>query len=146
MTPADLASIYRQYIACLNTKDWSNLGRFVHDEVSHNGKRIGLAGYRQMLENDYASVPDLHFNIELLVAEPLCREPAAIQLFAKSPVSGAGCRRAEGFVRGERLLCVQGRTDRRGPLCHRQGRHRGAAVDSVRARMILRPRLESVGS
>ena len=70
MTPANLASIYRQYIACLNTRDWSNLGRFVHDEVSHNGKRIGLAGYRQMLENDYASIPDLHFNIELLVAEP----------------------------------------------------------------------------
>jgi len=23
-----------------------------------------------MLENDYASIPDLHFNIELLVAEP----------------------------------------------------------------------------
>lgn len=70
MTPAELASIYRNYIACLNARDWSNLGRFVHDEVSHNGNRIGLAGYRQMLENDYATIPDLRFNIDLLVTEP----------------------------------------------------------------------------
>jgi len=69
MPPPELASIYRDYIACLNAKDWPNLGRFVHEEASHNGNRIGLAGYRQMLENDYASIPDLHFNIELLVAE-----------------------------------------------------------------------------
>ncbi|MCQ4286929.1 ester cyclase [Pseudomonas stutzeri] len=70
MTPVDLASIYRDYIVCLNARDWPNLGRFVHDEVRHNGKQIGLAGYRQMLENDYATIPDLRFNIELLVAEP----------------------------------------------------------------------------
>ena len=70
MTPAELASTYRNYIACLNATDWSNLGRFVHDEVSHNGNRIGLAGYRQMLENDYATIPDLRFNIDLLVTEP----------------------------------------------------------------------------
>ena len=70
MTPAELASIYRNYIACLNARDWSNLGRFVHDEVSHNGNRFGLAGYRQMLENDYATIPDLRFDIDLLVAEP----------------------------------------------------------------------------
>ena len=70
MTPAELASTYRNYIACLNARDWSNLCRFVHDEVSHNGNRIGLAGYRQMLENDYATIPDLRFNIDLLVTEP----------------------------------------------------------------------------
>ncbi len=70
MTPPELASIYRAYIACLNARDWPELGRFVHDQVRHNGNRIGLAGYRQMLENDYATIPDLHFEIELLVSEP----------------------------------------------------------------------------
>ena len=70
MTPPELASIYRAYIACLNARDWPELGRFVHDQVRHNGNRIGLAGYRQTLENDYATIPDLHFEIELLVSEP----------------------------------------------------------------------------
>ncbi|MCQ4263536.1 ester cyclase [Stutzerimonas stutzeri] len=70
MTPPELSGIYRAYIDCLNARDWSNLGRFVHDEVRHNGSRIGLAGYRRMLENDYATIPDLHFNIELLISEP----------------------------------------------------------------------------
>ncbi len=31
MTPPELASIYRAYIACLNARDWPELGRFVHD-------------------------------------------------------------------------------------------------------------------
>ena len=70
MTNDELANIYRQYIACLNRQDWSKLGRFVHDDVSHNDRRIGLSGYRAMLERDYEEIPDLRFNIELLVAEP----------------------------------------------------------------------------
>jgi predicted ester cyclase len=70
MTTADLSSVYRSYIACLNAKDWPSLGRFVHDEVKHNGRLLGLSGYREMLEQDYAAIPDLFFRIELLVAEP----------------------------------------------------------------------------
>lgn len=70
MTAADLSSIYRNYIACLNAQDWPNLGKFVHDEVSHNGRHFGLAGYREMLEKDFAQIPDLHFDIELLVSQP----------------------------------------------------------------------------
>ena len=85
MTPPELASIYQDYIACLNARDWPNLGRFVHDEVNHNGKRLGLAGYRQMLENDYATIPDLRFDIELLVTEP--PHVASRLRFACSPVA-----------------------------------------------------------
>lgn len=69
MTKSELASVYRDYIACLNEQDWSTLGRFVHEEVRHNGNQIGVTGYREMLERDFADIPDLHFNIELLVAE-----------------------------------------------------------------------------
>ncbi len=61
MTKTDLSDIYRNYIACLNQQDWPNLGRFVHDDVQHNGKRIGLSGYRAMLEEDFRSIPDLYF-------------------------------------------------------------------------------------
>ena len=70
MTAADLATIYRGYIACLNAQDWPQLGRFVADDAHHNGKRLGLSGYREMLENDFREIPDLQFHIELLIAEP----------------------------------------------------------------------------
>ena len=70
MTDTDLSSIYRGYIACLNQQDWPNLGRFVDEAAEHNGRAVGLAGYRKMLERDFAEIPDLVFNIQLLVAEP----------------------------------------------------------------------------
>ncbi|UPK39654.1 ester cyclase [Bradyrhizobium sp. 186] len=70
MTKADLADIYRNYIACLNRQDWPTLGKFVHDNVAHNARPLGLAGYRAMLEQDFREIPDLHFNIELLICDP----------------------------------------------------------------------------
>lgn len=70
MTTADLSEIYRNYIACLNRQDWPKLGQFVDDDVHYNGKRIGLAGYRAMLEGDFRAIPDLHFDIQFLVTEP----------------------------------------------------------------------------
>ncbi|MFM0153314.1 MULTISPECIES: ester cyclase [Paraburkholderia] len=69
MNKADLSDVYRDYIACLNKQDWPNLGRFVHDDVYYNGQRIGLSGYREMLERDFSEIPDLHFNIQLLVSD-----------------------------------------------------------------------------
>lgn len=70
MTNADLSDIYRGYIACLNKQDWPRLGQFVDEEAHYNGKRIGLSGYRAMLEGDFRAIPDLQFNIRLLVCEP----------------------------------------------------------------------------
>ena len=70
MTKVDLADFYLSYIACLNRQDWLALGQFVHDDVSHNAKVLGLAGYRAMLERDFREIPDLHFNIELLISDP----------------------------------------------------------------------------
>lgn len=70
MTAVELADIYRGYIACLNRQDWPALGQFVHDEVAHNARPLGLAGYRAMLERDFREIPDLRFNVELLISEP----------------------------------------------------------------------------
>jgi predicted ester cyclase len=70
MPRADLSDIYRDYIACLNEQDWPNLSKFVHENVRYNGKRIGLSGYREMLEGDFRAIPDLYFDIQLLVSEP----------------------------------------------------------------------------
>ena len=70
MTRAQLGGIYRDYIACLNEQDWQRLGQFVHDDVTHNGRKLGLSGYRKMLERNFSDVPDLHFDIQLLVCDP----------------------------------------------------------------------------
>lgn len=70
MSADELAEFYQGYIDCLNRQDWNQLGRFVHDNAQHNGRRIGLSGYREMLEGDFAAIPDLHFNIETLVTQP----------------------------------------------------------------------------
>ncbi|MDR6293665.1 putative ester cyclase [Inquilinus ginsengisoli] len=70
MTKTEISALYRAYIACLNAQDWPTLGQFVHDEASHNGRRIGLSGYREMLERDFREIPDLQFTIQLLVADP----------------------------------------------------------------------------
>jgi steroid delta-isomerase-like uncharacterized protein len=65
----DLTAVYRNYIACLNAQDWSTLGEFVGEDVYYNDQRIGLSGYREMLERDFSQIPDLHFDIQLLTAD-----------------------------------------------------------------------------
>ena len=70
MNEIDLPDIYRGYIACLNKQDWLRLEQFVHDEVRYNGQRVGILKYREMLERDFHEIPDLYFNIQLLISEP----------------------------------------------------------------------------
>ena len=70
MIKTNLADVYRGYIACLNQQDWPKLAEFVHEEVSYNGQRIGLLGYREMLERNFDEIPDLYFDIQLLICDP----------------------------------------------------------------------------
>lgn len=70
MNSDELTASYRGYIECLNQQDWDNLGRYVSENVSHNGKTIGLSGYRSMLEGDFQAIPDLCFEVALLVSQP----------------------------------------------------------------------------
>ncbi|MBC9177764.1 ester cyclase [Pseudoroseomonas ludipueritiae] len=65
-----LPDLYRAYIDCLNRRDWAELGRYVGGDVEHNGRPLGLAGYRDMLIQDFEEIPDLRFRIGLLVCEP----------------------------------------------------------------------------
>jgi predicted ester cyclase len=70
VTKTDLADIYRGYIACLNRQDWLKLGQFVDDDAVHNGRQIGLSGYREMLRRNFDEIPDLYFNIQMLISDP----------------------------------------------------------------------------
>lgn len=65
----ELHDFYRAYIACLNAQAWHDLSRFVAGDVIHNGRRLGLAGYRDMLAEDFAMIPDLAFRPGPVVAE-----------------------------------------------------------------------------
>lgn len=69
MSETDLRAVYRDYLRCLNARDWDELGRFVADGVVHNGKHLGLNGYRAMLEADTHAIPDLEFVPEILLAD-----------------------------------------------------------------------------
>jgi len=70
VTKADLCGIYRDYVACLNKQDWPMLEQFVHVDVWHNGRQVGITGYRRMLERDFHEIPDLYFDVHLLVSDP----------------------------------------------------------------------------
>ena len=70
MTRDELSTIYRRYIDCLNRQDWDELGELVDGEVHYNGIRVGLEGYRSMLEGDFRAIPDLRFQINLLICDP----------------------------------------------------------------------------
>jgi predicted ester cyclase len=70
MRKTDLSVVYRGYIACLNKQNWSKLEQFVHDDVHYNEQQIGIGDYREMLERDFSEIPDLHFDIQLLISDP----------------------------------------------------------------------------
>jgi predicted ester cyclase len=70
MIKTDLSDVYRDYIACQNQQDWPKLEQFVHDEVYYNCQRIGISGYREMLERNFYEIPDLYFDIQLLLSDP----------------------------------------------------------------------------
>jgi predicted ester cyclase len=69
MKDDDLLGIYRKYLACLNDRRWSALGEYVADDVVHNGRALGVSGYRAMLEADTHAIPDLEFVPEILLAD-----------------------------------------------------------------------------
>ena len=70
MPSASLSNLYRAYIDCLNRQDFTQLGKFVDNDVEHNGRPLKLSGYRKMLEKDFEDIPDLRFNIQILISDP----------------------------------------------------------------------------
>jgi predicted ester cyclase len=70
MINTDLSDVYRGYIACLNEQDWLKLEQFVHEDVYYNGHQIGILSYLEMLERNFREIPDLYFNIQMLISDP----------------------------------------------------------------------------
>ena len=115
MIETDLADVYSGYIACLNRQDWPRLGQFVDDDAHYNGRWIGLSGYREMLERDFSEIPDLRFDIQLLVSDPphigsrLRFDCAPKGMFLGLPVNGKRVSFAENVFyefRREKIVSV----------------------------------------
>lgn len=94
MNSEETEQSYRDYIACLNHRDWSGLHRFVHEDVRHNGRLLGLSGYLTLLQGNVRDIPDLSFEIGQLIASP-CRIAARLLfdctptgIFMDLPVNG----------------------------------------------------------
>ena len=145
MTEAALAGLYRAYIVCLIRQDWDNLGEFVADDARHNGRPFGLIGYRAMLERDFAEIPDLRFNIELLV----CKPPNVASRLASTAGRRAcfsGSRSMAGESSSPRMFSTGSPAKNRGGVVgDRQGGDRGAALTGVRSGGPLKFRPASPG-
>ncbi len=113
MVRAELANLYREYIACLNEQDWAKLESFLHDGVQHNGRPIGIAGYRAMLERDFREIPDLRFDIQLLICDPpniacrLCFDCTPTGIFLGLHVDGKRIRFAENVFYEYRMQQIE---------------------------------------
>ena len=114
MTGEDLKSRYSAYLDCLNRQDWQELESFVGEAVVYNGRSIGLAGYREMLKEDYRAIPDLHLKAELVKVDPshvasrLAFDCTPVGLLFGLPVNGRRVQFHENvFYRFDSALIAQ---------------------------------------
>jgi predicted ester cyclase len=62
-----LETVYRDYIDALNDRRLDDLDRFVHDRLVYNGEEWTREKYRTLLADDVRKVPDLQYDVQLLV-------------------------------------------------------------------------------
>jgi predicted ester cyclase len=65
-----LEQVYRAYLAALDERRLDDLDRFVHDRLTYNGEDWTLDRYRSRLAEDARSIPDLRYDVRLLVTGP----------------------------------------------------------------------------
>ena len=67
MTDSDLEARYRAYLAALNDRRTDQLEPFVHEELTYNDELITRQQYRELLDRSAAAIPDLVYDVRLLV-------------------------------------------------------------------------------
>jgi predicted ester cyclase len=67
MPNAILEARYRAYLDALNDRRFSDLDEFVQDELIYNDKLLTRQEYADMIAADTRAVPDLHFDVRLLL-------------------------------------------------------------------------------
>ena len=68
MTELDNEARYRHYIDQLNDRRL-DLAEFVCEELTYDGRAMTRPDYQNLIAGDVAAIPDLFFNIQVLVVE-----------------------------------------------------------------------------
>jgi predicted ester cyclase len=93
----DLRSIYMDYISSLNAKNYGQLSHYVHRDVVHNGKKLGVNGYRKLIQDSFESYTWLHFNVAMLVVDESQQSVASILVLKGSDPRAIGVPREHVF-------------------------------------------------
>ena len=67
MTEAEFEAHYRRYISYLNNRRLDELDEFLYEELTYNGEPETRADYRARIAGDVAAIPDLYFDVRLIV-------------------------------------------------------------------------------
>ncbi|MBT1702613.1 ester cyclase [Chryseosolibacter indicus] len=65
---SNLTQFYQNYISCLNNRRLQDLDLFVNEDLTYNKKAMHLKDYQNLLAQNFKDIPDLYFEIGLLVA------------------------------------------------------------------------------
>ncbi len=66
-TPA--GDVYARYLDVLNDRRFEDLDQVVHDRVTHNGRDLSRGEFADLLREDVATIPDLHYELRRLVVD-----------------------------------------------------------------------------
>ncbi len=69
MSAIDLKGHYLDYIAALNGRRLDELPEFVADRLVYNDAPMTGGQYRELLERDMRTIPDLFFDVQQLVVD-----------------------------------------------------------------------------
>ncbi|HEY2204177.1 MAG TPA: ester cyclase [Pseudonocardia sp.] len=86
MPDAVLEARYLAYLDVLNERRFGDLDEFVQDELTYNGEVLTRQRYADMIAADARAVPDLRFEVRLLVVRD---DVVACRLWFDCTPSGA---------------------------------------------------------
>ena len=67
----NLEDAFRAYLSCVNDRKMkSDLARFCHSEITHNGEQMTVDEHRLFIEERISAIPDLDYHIHTLIADP----------------------------------------------------------------------------
>jgi predicted ester cyclase len=69
MSNPDLRDFYDRYIAALNARDFAIMDKFIHDEVTLNGKPVVREDILVVQKHEASAVPDLHWELTNLIID-----------------------------------------------------------------------------
>ena len=69
MSNPDLREFYDRYIAALNARDFDVMDKFIHDEVTLNGKPATREDILAVQRPEAGAVPDLHWVLTNLIID-----------------------------------------------------------------------------